>query len=91
MVTVAKATIADNIFETIYDIINVGITDPNPPDSGTRKWIFGSFPDGPIEPISGVLSTAKGVSYPIITIGVPDTNWEKLTITKISVLPYATR
>ena len=86
MVTVSKATVADNIWETIYDIINANVTDPNPADVGTRKWIFSTFPDGKVDVTSGVLSTAKGVSYPLITIEAPEMSWEKLTFKKKTVL-----
>lgn len=82
MVTINKATASDNIFETVYDIVDAAITDPNPPASGTRKWIFSEFPDGKIDVVSGVLTTAKGVTYPLITIQPPDGEWEKLTICK---------
>ena len=86
MVTITKATAADNIWETIYDVLDAGLTDPNPADTGTRKWLWSTFPDGKVEPTSGVLSTAKGVDYPLITIEAPELVWEKLTLTKRKVM-----
>lgn len=97
MVTILKATVADNVFETFYDLVDNGITDPNPPATGTRKWIWSSFPDGVIDKESGVVGTVKGVSYPLIVIEAPTANWETLTITKnwvnlsITIMVYSTR
>jgi len=81
MVTISKATVADNIFETFYDLISDNVTDPNPPEDGSsRKWIFSSYPDVPIKGSADEVSKVKDIYYPVITVESPDIEWEVLSI-----------
>jgi len=83
MVTITKATAADNIFETFYDLVFNNVTDPNPPDDGSaRKWVFSSFPQSAIDVDSDDNETRSSseIHYPLVEIDAPELVWETATI-----------
>ena len=75
MVTINKATIIANIWETVKDAITTGVTSVTLADATTQTiaTYTSSFPDK-------VADTKS--SYPIIVINPVDANWTDLTFTR---------
>ena len=75
MVTINKANIATNIWETVYDAVKTGVTTVTLADSTvqTIKVYTSSFPD--------TIADTKD-SYPILIVNPVHINWENFTISK---------
>jgi len=71
MVTINNSNLISGVFETLYDLLDANVTDPNAPPS--RKWIFSTYPGNEIDTKS---------DFPIIIINPPNYTWQNFTITK---------
>jgi len=72
MVTINKATLSSNVWETFYDRILANVTSVTLSDSTTRtvKTVTGSFPDKAVD------SDKPTSDYPIIVINTPTISWD---------------
>jgi len=67
VVTIAQSSLYSNVWTTIYNIIKNNVTDPN---SRSKLWIFGAFPDR---------TGTKFPGYPIIVIRNPSSSDRQLS------------
>ena len=72
MVTINKATLSSNVWETFYDRIKTNVTSVTLSDTTTRtvKTVTGSFPDKAVD------SDKPTSDYPIIVINTPTISWD---------------